>query len=320
MDDNPSERDALVDAAVAQYDLDVAYVDEVRVTNNAVFRLLTPSRDYALRIHRSGYRSPTQIRSELAYLASLAEGSEVVVPLPVTTVSGDFVASVEAGDRVRHASLVTWLEGEVRRPGRGAGPATMFRIGKALARIHQHSESFDPPDGFDLPTWDVATIFDSERLRLVESVSHRRLIEQVARCADERFAERTPTPQAYGVLHHDFILLNCLHSGRQTAVIDFDDSGWGFYLQDLGGMLGNLKDYSSYRSLRRSFVDGYESVRAFPSADEWDLELMVALRHCTSALWLHELRGTGAMTEDLFERNLTYRIQEIESSVAALAR
>ena len=232
----------------------------------------------------------------------------------------DFVASVEAGDRVRHASVVTWLEGEVRRPGRGAGPATLGRIGQALGRIHQFSESFDPPDGFDLPSWDVAAMFPSERLCLVEAASHRRLVDQVAQWVGERFAELAPTPAAYGVLHHDFILLNCLHSGRQTAVIDFDDSGWGFYVQDLGGMLGNLKDHTSYRSLRRSFVGGYESVRPSPSADERDLELMVALRHCTSALWLHELRATGAMAEDLFERNVTYRMEEIEASVAALAR
>lgn len=320
MDDNPSESGALLDAAVAQYDLDVAEIDEVRVINNAVFRLRTPSRDYALRIHRPGHRLPTQIRSELVYLASLAEGSEVVVPFPIATRSGEFVALVDAADGVRHASLVTWLGGEVRRPGRGAGAATLFRIGKALGRTHQFSESFDPPDGFDLPIWDVAAMFDSERLRLVESVSHRRLIEQVAQWVEEHFDELTPTPETHGVLHHDFILLNCLHSGRQTAVIDFDDSGWGFYLQDLGGMLGNLKDHSSYRSLRRSFVAGYESIRPFPSADERDLELMVALRHCTNALWLHELRAAGAMTEDLFQRNLTYRIAEIRSSVTALAR
>ena len=48
--------------------------------------------------------------------------------------------------------------------------------------------SFDPPDGFDLPIWDVA-MFDSADCA-VESVSHRRLIERAAQWVEEHFDER----------------------------------------------------------------------------------------------------------------------------------
>lgn len=319
MAENPSGRAAFVEEALAQFDLGIADFAEIRVTNNAVFRLHTPAGDYALRIHRPGYRLRQQIRSELTYVAALAEGSEVIVPHPVRTRSGDVVASVEVGGEVRHASVVTWLEGAVLRPGRGAGRATLFRIGRALARIHLFSETFDPPDGFDLPTLDIATRFNAERLRLIETRSLRGLVDQLMQRAGDRFAGLTRTPASYGVLHNDFILLNCLHSGRRTAVIDFDDSGWGFYLQDLGGLLGNLKDYGNYRTLRRWFVDGYESVRPFPTADRRDLELMIALRHCTTALWLHERRAEAPMLVDRFEQNIAYRIEEIESALTELA-
>ncbi|MEN8238015.1 MAG: phosphotransferase [Actinomycetota bacterium] len=318
MAENPSGPAAFIDEALAHYDLDVADFTEVRVTNNAVFRLHTPASDYALRIHRPDYRRPQHIRSELTYVAALAEASDVIVPCPVRTQSGDVMASVEVRGQVRCASVVTWLEGAVRRPGRGAGRETLFRIGQALGRIHEFSETFAPPDHFDLPTWDIATLFSSEGLGLIETTSQRRLVDQLVQRIGDFFAELTRTPATYGVLHHDFILLNCLHSGRQTSVIDFDDSGWGFYVQDLGGLLGNLKDYSNYRTLRRWFTDGYESVRPLPSPDERDLELMIALRHGASVLWLLERRAAGAMPVDLFERNMTYRIEEIESSLAEL--
>jgi len=314
----PEEHADSLDGVLAHYDLDVVDVAEIRVTNNAVFRLNTTADSYALRIHRAGYRIPQQIRSELSYLEALADGSEVMVPRPVRTRGGDLVAVVEVGGEVRYASVVAWLDGEVRRPRRGAGKATLFRIGQALGRIHQFSETFDPPAGFDLPTWDIATMFSPERLRLIEAAPYRSQVDQVIWTGRERLAELTPTPQTYGVLHHDFILLNCLHSHHRTAVIDFDDSGWGFYLQDLGGLLGNLKDYRSYRTLREWFVDGYESVRQFPTTSERDMELMIALRHCTSLLWLLERHAAGAMPTDQFERNLAYRIEEIESSLVDL--
>jgi hypothetical protein len=48
------------------------------------------------------------------------------------------------------------------------------------------------------------------------------------------------------------------------------------------------------------------------------MELMIALRHCTSLLWLLERHAAGAMPTDQFERNLAYRIEEIESSLVDL--
>jgi Ser/Thr protein kinase RdoA (MazF antagonist) len=319
MAETPGESAAYLDEVLAHYDLDVVDVAEVRTTNNAVFRLNATAGSYALRIHRAGYRRPPQIRSELSYVEALVDGSDVVAPRPFRTRSSDLVAVFEADGEVRYASVVAWLDGEVRRPGRGAGKATLFRIGQALGRIHQFSARFKPPDDFDLPTWDIATMFNPERLWLIETAPHRRLVDQVIGTAHERLAELTATPLTYGVLHHDFILLNCLHAGRQTAVIDFDDSGWGFYLQDLGGLLGNLKDYRNYLTLRGWFVEGYESVRSFPATSERDMELMIALRHCTNVLWLHERHAAGAMPTDQFERNLAYRIEEIESSLVDLA-
>ena len=308
----------LVEAVLEQYELSAVEVTRVRFINNAVFRLRTTSGEYAFRIHRPDYRTPQQTRSELAYVAALAVGARVEVPLPIKTRSGDLVAIFKAGRKRRHGSAVAWLAGEVRRPGRGAGPKTLFRIGQALGRIHEFSQSFQAPADFDLPTWDLAAMFDQRLVELLETTVQQRMFDEVRHRVARLFAELRPSPATFGVLHYDFILLNCLHNGRHTAVIDFDDCGWGFYLQDFGGLLGNLKDYPNYRSLRRPFLNGYQSVRPLPSDAEQDLELMIALRHCTSALWLLERRQQDAIPEDKFQRNMAYRIEEIESSLSTL--
>lgn len=49
-----------------------------------------------------------------------------------------------------------------------------------------------------------------------------------------------------GVIHFDFILLNCrLHRGRhwRAGVIDFDDVGSGYCLYDIAPMVDNLLDF-----------------------------------------------------------------------------
>ena len=232
---------------------------------------------------------------------------------------GAFVSTVEVSGERQHGSVVTWLAGDVRRPGSGAGPRTLHRIGQALGSIHDFSETFAVPDGFEVPTLDLSTVLaevDPDRLG---TAARWGIFDEVLRRAEVAFDGLVRSPATFGVLHNDFILLNCLHHGRRTAVIDFDDCGWGFYLQDLGGMLSNLKDYPDYRSLRRWFLDGYRSVRPLPSEDEQDLELMIALRHCASTLWLLNRHQASAIAEDQFQRILNYRINEIQSSLEAFA-
>ena len=308
----------LVNIALDEYGLTGVRVTPVRVFNNSVFRLTTPAGDLALRIHRQGYRTSREIRSELVYLTGLAATGRVDVPVPLVTRRGELVAEVQAPGEVRHCSVVTWLPGEVRRPGTGAGPATLVRIGEALGRIHEFSASFAAPAGFERPTWDLETLLGGEGAHQLGD--GQRLIDEVRERSVPVFGGIAGSPSAFGVIHHDFILLNCLHRGRRTAVIDFDDCGWGFFIQDLGGLLGNLKDYPHHRSLWKPFLDGYRSVRPLPSEREEDLELMVALRHAATALWMIDRDRERPLPGDQLRRNLDYRLGEIERSLKVLSR
>ena len=123
-------------------------------------------------------------------------------------------------------------------------------------------------------------------------------------------ADSGGSPGGYGVIHNDFILQNCLHHEGRTAVIDFDDCGRGFHLTDLGAMLGNLADYED-DGLRAAFLEGYARVRSIPAGWEDQFELMVALRHAVTVLWLLGLRHTGRASAGFVERNLEHRFAAI---------
>lgn len=300
--------------ALAGYGLEVEALTAVASTNNAVFRAHTGDGDYAVRVHRPRYRTPDHTRSELAYVQALVDRGDVEAPTPVPTRSGDLVAVVDD----RHCSVTTWWHGEARRPGSGAGPATVARLGRALGHIHRFSESFAPPPGFTLPTWDLEAMFPGAGLDRLDDDRHRSMFAEVHDRARVAFEAVGRSSRTYGVVHHDFILMNCLHRGRRTAVIDFDDCGWGHYLQDLGGILGNLADYPRRRSLWGGFLDGYRSVRALPSEDDGDLEVMVALRHCWVTMWLMTAHDDGRIDADRMRQVYDYRIGEIEASLRRL--
>lgn len=287
-------------AALAAFDLPPASLSPIRFTNNAVFEVETGVGRFALRIHRPGYRSLAQIRSELHFLEALQE--QLRVPRPVPARDAELVLEVDG----RYCDLLTWVDGRVPRPGRDLGPRAAHAIGKALGRIHAAAEAFEPPAGFELPVWDANAMFTEaspfrpgrlDELMSAEDWSLFQRIEERTRATFERL-ERAGAPR--GIIHADFILINCRlrrrGRGWDVGVIDFDDLGWGYFLYDLCPLLDNLADHPGYPGRRRAFLEGYRSVRPLPRAFEAHLPTLMAARHAKACAWaagVERTAGTG---------------------------
>lgn len=264
--------------ALGLYGLADAQVAPIRFINNAVFAV-TPvdgARKLVLRVHRPGFRTLAQTRSELQFLRVLdneLRASGVRVPRLLVALDGDLVveAAVALRRRVirRHCDLLTRIEGRVLRPTRGLGPRHTFRLGEALGRIHSVARAFEPPVGFKLPRWDADAMFTATspfrpgHLGRLLSREDWKLIRQVEERTRAVFAELDRSGARQHVIHADYILGNCLFSRRgnawQLGVLDFDDLGWGYAAYDLCPLLGNLADFPNYGTLRRFFLEGYRS-------------------------------------------------------------
>ena len=70
---------------------------------------------FALRLHRQGYRTNTELESELQFMAMLA-GHGVAVPQPVASKAGRFFEVLD-GTQV---SVLTWLPGKATGRNRTA--------------------------------------------------------------------------------------------------------------------------------------------------------------------------------------------------------
>jgi Ser/Thr protein kinase RdoA (MazF antagonist) len=295
--------------ALGAYDLSrPVSLQPIRSTNNAVFEVTTGGgRRLVLRVHRPSYRSVAHTRSELRFLQVLHErvgGTRTRVPSPVATRDGELVVEAPGpGAAARHCDLLTWVEGRVLRPGRGLGPRAAHGVGEALARVHAVAEDFRPPPGFELPRWDADAMFTAAspfrpgRLQDVMSAADWSLFRQVeerTRAVFDRL-EREGAPT--GIVHHDFILLNChlrrRADGWHVGVIDFDDLGWGYFVYDLCPLLGNLADFPSYPALRNAFLTGYRSVRPLPQTLETHLPVLMAARHAAACAWVAGIQRTS---------------------------
>ncbi|MDN3242764.1 phosphotransferase enzyme family protein [Glycomyces tritici] len=318
------------ETALLAYDLPAPLtVSPIRLLNNAVYAVTAADdRRYALRVHRPRYRHPDHTRSELAYLDAVHDdlaAAGVRVPKPVPAKDGALTVAVPDAPTV-HCDLLTWVDGHVQRPGTGLGLSGVRETGRALGHLHRAAASFTPPAGFHLPTWDARALFTEHSpyrpgpLHDLLNPADRAVFDTVADQTAELFDRLGTDPEAYGIVHHDFILLNC-HPQRTTrgwsiGVIDFDETGWGHYLADLGPVLGNLSDYPHFRRLRAAFLDGYRSVRHLPTELEAHLPLLMAARHAAQCLWAAGLAHSNGSAEVDTADHIAYRMWEVRRCLA----
>ena len=272
---------------------------------NATFEVQTENARYVLRVHRTGYRTPAQIRSEFDFVraAGAEMGDDPAVPLPVPARNGDLVVHAEHQGERRSCDLLHWLDGRVLAPGYGLGVGGVRRLGRALGRLHNAAANFQPPPDFALPVWDADGMFSAAASPFRPVLGVEEVLAPKARGLFAEIADRTRAAfdslgrgaDAFGITHIDFILGNCFLRRSRTSwhvsVFDFDDCGWGYFLYDLCPLLGNLAGYPgaitgnpAYPRLRDELLTGYRSVRPLPAEWEKHLPLLMAARNANHCL------------------------------------
>lgn len=262
----------------------------IRNRENAVFEIALPQGRAALRLHRMGYQDQAAIRSELWWCAALAARG-VAVPSALPSKAGRLLEVLQAG---RTASVIDWVEGEAL--GEAGVPFKQplevvlqrhHALGRLLAHLHAETDRLDLPADFTRPRWDIdglvgeapqwgrfwehptATPAQAGILRRARAFLRERLTEH-ARDGD------------FGLIHADVLRENLLVRDGALTLIDFDDSGYGFRLYDLGTVLSQNLYEPAYPAIRDALIEGYSETRAASS----DLvELFTLARTCASVGW-----------------------------------
>ncbi|MDP3198156.1 phosphotransferase enzyme family protein [Tabrizicola sp.] len=243
----------------------------IRDRENHVFEMALPQGRTALRLHRAGYQAPEAIRSELWWCASLAQAG---LPLPAALPARDGSMLVTLSDG-RHASAIAWIEGEAL--GEAAKPFNrplaqvldLYQaLGALLARVHRATDGLTLPPDFTRPRWDRDGLVGENPLwgrfweHPVATPDQRATLIRARDALRERLAGEI------GLIHADVLRENVLVNDRSVSLIDFDDSGFGFRLHDLGTALVQTVQHPEHTQLREALMAGYgttetEMVEAF---------------------------------------------------------
>jgi Ser/Thr protein kinase RdoA (MazF antagonist) len=267
-------------AALEQYPIEVARIRLLNHGFNTTFRVDTATGDrFALRINVNSRRTSEFLGAEIAWLAALAETTDLRVPTPQPTTDGRLVGSVASPDLGRELPVVlfSWLEG----PNLGRAPTTgqMRAVGRAAATLHAFVETWSLPPATDLPRIDRVLMDSPDNLT---GQDHPLLTDERRGVIDAAFTHVQDRFDSFIVgrrlvpIHADLHGWNMKWHAGELAVFDFDDSGLGVPMQDFAISAYYLRDDLR---LEAAMQEGYADVRPLPAWTHDQFEAMVASRN-----------------------------------------
>lgn len=330
----------LARVALQAYGLSTARLTFLRQAGNTLFRVheacptpgakadLYAPGQYLLRMHEPGYQTTAGIELELAWLASMCRDADLPVSEPLPALDGRLLAqvSIPGIPGEYNCSLLRWIRGREIKPG-AAQPRHYRAQGQLMARLHQHAAHWQPPAGLVKRKYDWEGLFRDDCGVGIPAGEAWSLLPQeyvqpyelVARKMQQVMDAWGKAPDVYGLIHADLgVEANLLFWRGEARAIDFDDSGFGYYIYDLSISLEHCQEDPAQPRFREALLDGYTRVRPLPEDQLEYLDL------CMAAFWVFWSLWAAAGTQrypnhrqELLERMGLY-FKRVERYLASL--
>lgn len=289
----------LAAGALHNWGMTVQALSWLTYSTNAVLALQTTDARYVLRLSLAGPVKESRLHSELDWLRAIRQLTDLLAPNPVslsldgeerlyTSLSHDLLPPPH---RV-YCALFERIDG-LSKSARELSTADCRRIGRYLGKLHQDAQ-VDSPAGFDRPRLDWQGLFGADspyqsagESRALEA-GQREIFGQVAGRVGQVMAQLDGERESFGLIHADLLAKNVLFGSNKIAALDFEYSGWGYFLYDLAPLLWQLRGERSadYARLEGALLAGYLSARLDASVDREALEAFIAARQLASCRWL----------------------------------
>lgn len=274
---------------LVQYGISIRNIECVNHAFNTSFKFTsTEDKTYALRINTNSKKWPEHIWAEVQFLNVLAEKGLVRAPVPIPNLQGELFSNhyfyYEGGNL--NVIVYEWIEGEVVKDH--PTDVQLFQLGKTMAQLQQFGLTWTPtgyanflaidnplmvryPVLFAYPIPDISP----ELYQMLEEVNLR--TEKLYESLRERSHQQ--------LIHADLHFGNVIWHEEKMSILDFDDAGRGFPLQDLAIAMYYLRED---KEREKVLISGFLSVAPLPEHEPWELELLIASRSLTLLNYLLE--------------------------------
>lgn len=289
--------------ALGHFPIEVERVGLVDHSENLTYRVAVrgSDNDYVLRLHRPGYNSIEELDSERIWTHALKQAG-ITVPDSLRSCRGQHFELIDipaAGER-RYAGLTTWFDGTPLRNHLDACTEAderkqLFRrIGRIAGAIHNQSATWREPPGFVRHSLDLEGLLGEEPYwgrfwqhpELTEA--EKRLLLRARKRARRALGAYRTGPDNFGLIHADLHPDNIVHTGDDLALIDFDDSAYGWHMYEIATALIEDRSAADFDALKAALLEGYREHRPLTVQDVEMLEVFLMIRGMAIIGWFHQ--------------------------------
>lgn len=244
-----------------------------------------------LRICKPGYHSMDELKGETEFINAIKNYSDIVMPEPVKGLDGEYVQVINDD---YYCVLFSFIEGETPKQDNISELGNYFyKLGQVTAKMHKATIDSGISDKAVRPAWTPEKLFGKE----AELGNYRecseftdtdlKMFDKAEELIYKRLDEYGKNKDNYGLVHSDCRLANLLVKDDKIAVIDFDDSGYCWYLNDYGSAFSFIEDSEYVPMLSENWINGYESVRKLSDNDKNEMDTFILIRRLLLQGFLH---------------------------------
>lgn len=251
--------------------------------------LVSDARKRVMRVARPGYHTLEELESEIRWVEKIWEEKVVPVARPVRNRCGDGVTVSASFSCV----MFEFIPGHAPDPKHDACALDDFReIGRMAAKLHEQVICWPEAEKLCRPQWDyehmlgakdcsetggcagnwMKLVFRSSSVSVKKSGKIWSIMEKKGRIM--------------GLIHSDLRAANLLKDEHCIHAIDFDDSGFGWFLYDAAAAISFVEYDKRAGEWLSSWVNGYREVRPLSPEEAHLIPTFVMARRIQLMAWI----------------------------------
>jgi len=251
-----------------------------------------------IRLHRQNNHSKNRIQSELDWINALQLDGVIRTPDILRGRDGKQIQSVlcdvdDTADArtLRHLVMFEFIDGREAQDSDDA--LSLFTtLGQYAARLHNHSERWRVPAGFERAAWNTHSLLGEQpvwgRWQDAPGVNRQALLmlNSLGNTVQARLQKLGCDKSVYGLIHADMRYTNLMVTDGGIRLIDFDDCGSGWHLYDFATAVSFIEDHPQLDDYKQAWLSGYRTCRALAAEVEREIDTLIMLRRLALLAWM----------------------------------
>ena len=256
-----------------------------------------------LRLSRPGYHTQEELEAEIRWMEELKRDSRLILRETIADRDGKFIHVVksEAGAEY-YGTVFTYLTGKPLEELAVNEQLIWFeRLGQIAAILHDHTRRWSESHNLPRFHWNYDTMLGTQAIwgdwRKVSTLTPKTYttLEEADCLIRRQLEEYGMTEENYGLIHGDLRGSNLLIYEHTLKIIDFDDCGYGWYIQDLAASLSFMETEPLMSRLMEAWIKGYQKIAPLHQREIDMIPTFIMMRRLQLLAWVTNRQSSDAV-------------------------